>query len=79
MTTRRLRDLRRLLETLAEPYGATVIIERTRGNHLRGTFTIGPRQAFIITSWSPKNEWRVSRKIAATAHRTLRELTGDAS
>lgn len=74
---RSLRDLRRLLESVAEPFGATVIVEHTRGNHLRGTFAIGTRQVFIITSWSP-SDWRAGRQIEANARRMLRELTGGA-
>jgi hypothetical protein len=77
MTARRLRDLRRLLESVAEPFGATVIVEHTSGNHLRGTFAIGTRQAFIIASWSP-SDWRAGRQIEANARRMLRELTGGA-
>jgi hypothetical protein len=73
MAERRIRDLRRLLEAVAEPYGATVLIEHTRGGHLRGTFVIGTRRAFIITGLSPSDR-RVGRHIEATARRTLREL-----
>lgn len=73
MADRRIRDLRRLLESLAEPYRAAVVVEHTRGNHLRGTFTMGAQQAFIITGFSP-SDWRVARKVKAAARRTLREL-----
>jgi hypothetical protein len=73
MADRRIRDLRRLLETIAEPYGASVLIEQTHGGHLRGTFTMGAQQAFIITGSSP-SDWRVARKVKAAARRTLREL-----
>ena len=75
MADRRIRDLRRLLETVAEPYGATVLVEYTRGSHLRSTFTVGARQRFIITSLSPSDR-RVGRQIEADARRTLRELAG---
>jgi hypothetical protein len=73
MADRRIRDLRRLLQTVAEPYGATVLIEQTRRGHLRGTFAIGTRRAFIITGLSPSDR-RISRHVEATARRTLREL-----
>ena len=75
MTDRRIRDLRRLLESVAEPYGATVSIEQTSGNHLRGVFTIGTRQTLIITGFSP-SDWRVSRQVKSDARRKLRELMG---
>ena len=75
MVSRRIRDLSRLLEGLAEPYGATVLVEQTNGGHLRGVFTLGARQVFIITGFSP-SDWRVNRKVKATARRTLRELAG---
>jgi len=71
MTDRRLRDLRRLLVTVAAPFGATVLVEPTRGNHWRGVFTVGARQAFIITS----SDWRVPKKIQSDARRKLPELT----
>jgi hypothetical protein len=75
VTTRRIRDLRQLLETVAEGYGATVLIERTRGNHLRGVFTVGTQQTFIITGLSP-GDWRERRKVESVARRKLRELAG---
>jgi hypothetical protein len=71
MTDRRLRDLRRLLETVAEHFGATVLIEQTRGNHLRGVFTVGTRQALVVTGFSPR-DWRM---VQSDARRKLRELT----
>jgi hypothetical protein len=75
MADRRLRDLRRLLETVAAPYGASVIIESTRGGHLRSTFAIGARHAFIITSATP-SDWRATRKVERDAHHVLRDMTG---
>jgi hypothetical protein len=77
MTARRIRDLRRLLESVAEPFGATVLIEQTRGSHLRGVFTVGARRAVIITGFSP-GDWRVPKKIQSDARRKLRKLTGGA-
>jgi hypothetical protein len=74
MADRRVRDLRRLLETVAEPCGAAVAIEVTGGCHWRCTFTIGSRHAFIFTSRTP-SDWRASRKVTAVARRTLRSLT----
>jgi hypothetical protein len=73
MTDRRIRDLRRLLQTVADAYGATVIVEMTRGSHLRGTFTLGTRQAFIISSLTPSDR-RASRYVEADARRALRQL-----
>jgi hypothetical protein len=78
MTKRRIRDLRRFLETVAEPYGATVAVEQTRGNHLRGVFTVGARRTFVITGLSP-GDWREPRKVESVARRKLRELTEAAS
>jgi hypothetical protein len=75
MTDRRIRDLHRLLEAEAEPYGASVKIEPTAGGHLRGVFSVGERQVFIITSFSPSSTWRVHRHVRADARRALRSLT----
>jgi hypothetical protein len=72
MADRRIRDLRRLLQAVAEAYGAAVVVEQTRGNHLRGTFVVGNRQAFIVASWWP----HASRQVEADARRKLRELMG---
>jgi hypothetical protein len=73
MADRRFRDLRRLLDTLADPYGAAVIIEKTGGSHWRCTFTLGARHAFIIASFSPSDR-NASRHVTADARRTLRHL-----
>jgi hypothetical protein len=75
MTDRRIRDLRRLLEAEAERCSASIKIEPTAGGHLRGVFTVGERQAFIIISLSPSSAWRVHRRVRADARRTLRTLT----
>ena len=75
MTSRRIRDLRRLLEDVAAPFGATVAIERTNGDHLRGVLTIGERHACIVMSASPHSEWRQSRCVTRDAKRALRGLT----
>jgi hypothetical protein len=72
--TRRYRDLLRLLQTEAESYSASVVIERTNGGHMRSTFSVGARTAFIIVSNSP-SDWRVHRKVRADARRALRTLT----
>jgi len=74
MTDRRIRDLRRLLETEAERYGASVIVDLTNGSHVRGTFRIGDRHTFIFTGFSPGN-WRVHRKVRSDARRALRNPT----
>jgi hypothetical protein len=71
--TRRIRDLYKLLKAAAEPFGATVEIERTNGDHLRATFAIGTRRTFIITGLSP-SDWRVNREVRANARRVLRSL-----
>jgi hypothetical protein len=74
MTVRRIRDLYRLLEAEAEPYGASVKIEHTAGGHLRGVFGVGERQVFIAISLSPSTR-RVHRHVRADARRALRSLT----
>ena len=73
MTDRRIRDLQRLLE--AEPYGAAVTITLTNGSHLRHTFHVGDRHAFVISPLTPHNTWRMHRKVRAEARRVLRGLT----
>jgi hypothetical protein len=73
MTDRRIRDLHRLLADEAAPYGAKVRIEHTDGGHLRGVFSVGTREAYIITASSPSC-WRSSRKVRLTARRILRNL-----
>ena len=74
VTTRRLRDLRRLLEAEAEAYGAAVRIEQTNGNHLKAIFNVANRQVFIITPWSPGSRF-VHRYVRADARRALRALS----
>jgi hypothetical protein len=59
--THRIRDLYKLLKAVAEPFGATVGIERTNGDHLRATFAIGTRRIFIITGLSPSDPLREPR------------------
>jgi hypothetical protein len=73
MTDRRIRDLRRLLAIEAAPYGARVRIEKTAGSHLRGIFSVGAREVFIITAFSA-SDWRFARKVRADARRVLRNL-----
>jgi hypothetical protein len=75
MTDRRIRDLCRLLETEAEHFGASVTVEITNGGHVRNTFRIGTRQAFVITGFSPHSAWRTHRQVRAEARRALRNLT----
>jgi hypothetical protein len=78
MADRRIRDLRRLLEAVAEPYGATVAIERTTDGHLRSTFVAGPHSVFIITSFSPSDQ-RARWNVTADARRALKHMTGQLS
>jgi hypothetical protein len=73
MTDRRARDLRRLLEAQAEPYGAAVAIE-PGGKHLRCTFSVGHQRAFITVSRSPSDP-NAHRHVRADARRALRALT----
>jgi hypothetical protein len=73
MTDRRIRDLRRLLETEAAVFGAIVAIETCGSGHLRCTFTVGVRAAFITASRSPSDP-HTSRHVRADARRTLRHL-----
>jgi hypothetical protein len=74
MTARRIRDLRRILEAEAEPYGASVTIELTNGSHLRHIFRLGDRHVFVISALSPHNSWRTHRQVRAEARRVLRQL-----
>jgi hypothetical protein len=73
MTDHRIRDLRRLLETEAERYGAAVRVEHTNGGHLKGIFSLGEQKVFIIASFSPST-WRCDRHVRADARRALRNL-----
>jgi hypothetical protein len=74
MADKRIRDLRRLLEDVAEPFGATVILDWT-GKHAHVTFIVGVRQAVFVTSKTP-SDWRASRNIETDARRILRQLYG---
>jgi hypothetical protein len=73
--TRRIRDLYRLLAVEAEPYGATVRVERTNGGHLKCIFSVGEHEVFVVTSFSPSSTWRFGRHVRADARRALRSLT----
>jgi hypothetical protein len=70
---RRLRDLQRLLADEAAPYAARVRIEKTNGSHVKSTFSIGVRKAFIVSAYTP-SDWRFARKVRADARRVLRNL-----
>jgi hypothetical protein len=74
MTDRRLRDLHRLLTDEAARHGAEVKIEFTGGSHLKSTFSVGAREAFIITAFTA-SDWRFQRKVRSDARRVLRNLT----
>ena len=73
MTDHRIRDLRRLLESEAERFGATVRVEHTNGGHLKGIFSLGEHEVFIIASFSSSS--RCDRYVRADARRALRNLT----
>jgi hypothetical protein len=74
MTVRRGRDLHRLLVVEAEAYGATVRVERTNGGHLKGIFSIGECEMFIIASFASGCFYR-DRNVRTDARRVLRSLT----
>jgi hypothetical protein len=74
MTVRRIRDLRRLLEAEAQPFGADVRLERTRGDHLRAVFSQGVNKLFLIIAATPSDR-RVHRQVRSGARRVLRDLT----
>ena len=57
MTDRRIRDLYRLLAIEAERYGAAVRVQHTNGGHLKGIFSLGEQEVFIIASFS-SSTWR---------------------
>lgn len=71
---RRLRDLRRLAQSMAEPYGATVTIGPTNGSHLKVTFAKDGRRSFVIASYSPSDR-RADHRIRSDAHRALQKIT----
>ena len=74
MTTRRTRDLRRLLEIEAQMRGARVRLEPTGGGHWRAVFSQGANEVFLITA-ATASDWRVHRHVRAGARRMLRTLT----
>jgi hypothetical protein len=73
---RRMRDLRRLVESVAAPYGAVAVVELTNGSHLRVTFTLGTRRGFIVTGFSPGDR-RINRIVRADARRALKRLAAE--
>jgi hypothetical protein len=74
VTDRRLRDLLRLLTAEAAPFGARVRIEKTAGSHIKSTFSVGAREGFIVSAFTP-GDWRYARKVRADARRVLRNLS----
>jgi hypothetical protein len=68
------RDLHRLCQAEAEPFGAAVRIEHTGHGHLKAIFAVGVRTAFVITS-STSGCWRRDLMVRADARRALRTLT----
>jgi hypothetical protein len=74
MTHRHVRDIHRLLEAEAAPYGASVEIEHTNGGHLRGVFHVGGQHVFIITSTTPSSTERLHQNIRHDARRALRSI-----
>jgi hypothetical protein len=78
MCNRRYRDLQRSLSTLAEPFGADVVlIEPTRGNHIRAVITAGAVSFTIYMAHSP-GDFRSGRNVEAFVRRRLRALAGRA-
>jgi len=71
----RIRDLQRMLETVAEPFSADVEIETTNGQHLRVILTLGPRCGCVIASMTPSDRWHADQNVRADARRLLRRLT----
>jgi hypothetical protein len=73
---RRLRDLRRELATVAEPFGAKVTgIEYTGSSHLVATIACGAATLDVYAALTP-SDWRANRQQASFLKRKLRELTG---
>jgi hypothetical protein len=71
---RRLRDLRRSLDAIAETCGVAFEgIELTGGGHYRATFRCGNVVVPIYMSATP-SDWRAQHKIKAFARRKLRSM-----
>ena len=76
MTARRIRDLRRELATVAEPFGAKLVgIEHTGSSHLRETIACGAATLDVFAALTA-SDWRASKQQAAFVRRRLRKLTG---
>lgn len=73
MTDRRRRDLKRALLALAAPYGADVMIENTKGSHIRAVLCAGAVAVSIVTSNS-HSDWRTQRNLEARVRRKLRSI-----
>ena len=75
MTVRRIRDLKRRLLALVEPFGASVDIKHTGSSHLRATVTRGAVQVDVYLASTP-SDFRAEKNAVADVRRKLRELTG---
>jgi hypothetical protein len=75
MCDRRIRDIKKLLTSLADEFGCTVKIAQTHGGHLRATFNAGAKSVNVFSALTP-SDWRNHRNVRADARRALRELQG---
>jgi hypothetical protein len=76
VTTRRIRDLKRELTAVSEPFGAKLVdIQHTGSSHLRATISCGAGTFDIYAALTP-SDWRASKHQSAFVRRRLRELTG---
>ena len=59
---------------LAEPYGASLRVELTRGNHIRAVFIVGPTTIAVVIPNTP-SDWRSEREnTVAICRRKLRTV-----
>jgi hypothetical protein len=76
MTTRRIRDLKRELASVAEPFGAKLIgIRSANSGHLHATITCGTKIFVVYAALTPSDR-RANRRQAPFVKRRLRELAG---
>jgi hypothetical protein len=70
--TKRERNLRRLLTTIADRANAQLVkVQRTRGGHQRATFAKDGATATIIITASTPSDFRGDRNMLALAKRQL--------
>lgn len=75
MTDRRLRDLKKLLENVADEHGAEFCgIEVTGGGHLRATLRHNGRERPVFMSYSPSDRYWHLHKVKGCVLRVLREM-----